>query len=141
MSYDPEYHRRYYRSNRDRILAYGAKRQRDKVVEVNAYHRKYRRGIREEVITHYGGACTCCGERRLQFLTLDHESGKGNEHRRTFSSKQSNDPVYRWIRKNNFPAGYSILCWNCNCGRSINGGICPHKQETEEHGSTSEIQS
>jgi hypothetical protein len=19
-----------------------------------------------------------------------------------------------------------VLCWNCNCGRAKNGGICPH---------------
>jgi hypothetical protein len=24
-----------------------------------------------------------------------------------------------------------VLCFNCNCGRYHNGGICPHKQITE----------
>jgi hypothetical protein len=36
--------------------------------------------------------------------------------------------------KNNFPRGYRILCYNCNCGRALNNGICPHKdfREREE---------
>jgi hypothetical protein len=21
----------------------------------------------------------------------------------------------------------AVLCWNCNCGRYLNGGVCPHK--------------
>lgn len=25
-----------------------------------------------------------------------------------------------------FPAEYQILCFNCNIGRSRNGGRCPH---------------
>lgn len=22
---------------------------------------------------------------------------------------------------------YQLLCFNCNCGRHRNGGVCPHK--------------
>jgi hypothetical protein len=28
-------------------------------------------------------------------------------------------------------AGFQVLCWNCNCGRAFNNGICPHVENTE----------
>ena len=28
----------------------------------------------------------------------------------------------------NFPDFLQILCFNCNCGRNRNGGICPHME-------------
>lgn len=30
------------------------------------------------------------------------------------------------IKMLNYPEGYQVLCYNCNCGKSINNGICPH---------------
>lgn len=34
---------------------------------------------------------------------------------------------YRWLRKHSYPKGnFRLLCFNCNCGRELNGGICPH---------------
>jgi hypothetical protein len=32
-----------------------------------------------------------------------------------------------WLKRNNFPSGYRVLCMNCNHGRKRNGGICPHE--------------
>ncbi len=34
--------------------------------------------------------------------------------------------------ENNFPPGFRVLCYNCNCGRNHNKGICPHKKPVEE---------
>ena len=45
--------------------------------------------------------------------------------------KTKSSKFYLWLKRNNFPPGYQVLCWNCNCGRSINNGICPHKTERE----------
>jgi hypothetical protein len=30
--------------------------------------------------------------------------------------------------KHRFPAGFQVLCLNCNHGRFRNGGICPHQR-------------
>lgn len=80
----------------------------------------------------YGGyRCACCGETHKEFLTLDHMGGNGAAHRREMFGANAcgSSVVYRYLVKNGFPPGYQVLCFNCNCGRQLNGGICPHKQQ------------
>jgi hypothetical protein len=103
----------------------------DKYVEVQ---RKCRKKAKLEVVQHYGGKCACCGETELLFLTMDHINNDGAKHRRemsdgkrTSSGREVGSQIYFWLRKNNFPTGFQILCWNCNCGRNLNGGVCPHR--------------
>jgi len=91
------------------------------------YSRERSRKLKLEVLTHYGGnppKCTCCGETEIIFLTIDHIDGGGREHRKKVGDGST---FYRWLIKNNYPVGYQILCYNCNCGKAKNGGICPHQ--------------
>lgn len=82
----------------------------------------YLRRLKIEVITAYGGKCACCGVAELAFLTIDHIKGGGGRHRRMIGN------LYRWLKRHGFPKGdFQCLCFNCNCGRKVNGGICPHK--------------
>jgi len=92
-----------------------------------AYNRKYEQRVKDEVFNHYGGyICACCGITHKVFLTIDHIHGGGSKHRKeTGGGGKFN---YRWIRKNNYPEGFQVLCWNCNCGRARNNDICPHKE-------------
>ena len=82
--------------------------------------------IRQEVISHYGGFCKCCGERELRFLTLDHIGQDGAKHR-----KETNTPggtrFYYWVRRNGYPDFLRVLCYNCNMAMFHNGGTCPHE--------------
>lgn len=82
------------------------------------------RALRDEVLAAYGNACACCGERERSFLQIDHKHGKGREDRMAglYSARW-----YRWLKKNGFPDDYQLLCANCNWGRHLNGGICPHQ--------------
>jgi len=94
-----------------------------------ASHRAYRNyciKLKNEVINYYGGECACCGIKWLAFLTIDHVDGRGKAHRRQVG--RCGLAFYRWLKKNKFPKGYQVLCWNCNCGRAINNGVCPHKE-------------
>lgn len=78
------------------------------------------------VLSHYSNnklECACCGEHHLEFLTIDHISGGGNEHRREIG-----DNLYRWLVLNNFPPGFQVLCSNCNTALGIYGA-CPHQSE------------
>jgi len=91
---------------------------------------EYRRREREKhqlyfemIVAHYGGKCACCGETNHKFLTVDHINGGGHKHRKQISNK-----IYRWLVLNNFPDGYQILCFNCNCGKNRNHGVCPHQE-------------
>jgi len=88
---------------------------------------KRRRRVR--VIQHYGGRCRCCGETALPFLALDHINGDGNTNRKIAGG--TGTTFYLWVEKNGYPEGFQVLCHNCNVGRYINGGICPHEQRRE----------
>ena len=80
--------------------------------------------LRHQAIVAYGGyRCRCCGTTEPLFLTIDHIAGGGNRHRRQLNS----GTIYRWLRDHGYPAGYQVLCINCNLGRHLNGGECPHR--------------
>jgi hypothetical protein len=87
--------------------------------------------VRVEVLKHYGGdppKCACCGEDNLVFLSIDHIKGNGSAHRRKIDPKKKmggNGFVY-WLKKNKFPKGYQILCYNCNFAKRQNAK-CPHQ--------------
>ncbi len=84
--------------------------------------------LKEECLQHYGNKCSCCGEHTEEFLTLEHNLGNGNLHRKKlFKHNVGGSHMYRWLKKQDYPAGYSILCMNCNWAKRY-GGICPHKK-------------
>jgi hypothetical protein len=92
--------------------------------------KKYRDKLIMEALVHYGGdppKCACCGEMIIKFLCIDHINGKGNEHRKLIAKN-----LYLWLKEQGYPEGYQVLCYNCNCGRARNNGICPHKGEKKE---------
>jgi hypothetical protein len=73
----------------------------------------------------YGGClCSCCGELELCFLGLDHINNDGNKE--TVSGHR----LYRKLRKAGYPPGFRVLCHNCNLGRYLNGGTCPHASKS-----------
>lgn len=84
--------------------------------------------IKDAVIAKYGGKCACkkCPENKnphRRFLTMDHETPVGaarednyNMHKRLYYSEE-------------LLPGFRVLCFNCNCGRYINGGLCPHEED------------
>lgn len=81
--------------------------------------------LKLEVFKAYGGPhCACCGQSILGFLTLDHINNDGAAHRK----KVPGTELYEWVKDNNFPPGFRVLCYDCNIGRSkTEGNICPHK--------------
>lgn len=83
-----------------------------------------RMNLKYELVTAYGGTCTCCGEWRIDFLTLEHLSHDGNIHRK---SAKTSIKVYTDVKDSGFPKDkYTILCMNCNWASRFNG-VCPHK--------------
>jgi len=86
-----------------------------------------RRRLKIAVMSHYCGgkpSCQCCGEENLYFLTIDHINGNGSKHRRESVGAAH---ICGWLKKHRFPDGYQVLCMNCNFGRKLAGGVCPHK--------------
>lgn len=83
------------------------------------------KALRQEVIDHYGGKCTCCGEHNYVFLAIDHKNNNGAEERRNNKQAKASDSSFlRWIKQRNYPDDYQILCHNCNWAK-FRGG-CPH---------------
>ena len=91
----------------------------------NEYQKQQRQKLRKIVLEHYSGnqpTCACCGENHIEFLCIDHINGGGNKHFRQIGMAN----FYYWLRRNNFPLGYRVLCHNCNISLG-NYGYCPHK--------------
>ena len=92
----------------------------------NASSREYNERLHIDCFAGYGNRCACCGENDRLFLTLDHVNRDGAEQRRKLNLK-SNLQIYRIAIEQGFPDDYQILCFNCNCGRERNNGVCPHQ--------------
>ena len=79
---------------------------------------------RQDVLDAYGRKCACCGETEEKFLSIDHIDGGGAEHRRSIGMRGGGQ-FYCWLRREGFPAGFQVLCMNCNHAKG-NYGACPH---------------
>lgn len=91
--------------------------------------RRWAAKVKLEAFDAYGGRiCACCEETTIQFLSIDHVNNDGNTHQTT---KSRRGVRYHQLRKLGWPNNppLQVLCMNCNWGKRINGGICPHKME------------
>ena len=87
----------------------------------------WRNTDKQDAIEHYGGICACCGESNQAFLTIDHINGGGTQHRKKNKNGSIvGNSVYRWLRKQGYPDGHQVLCFNCNCAKGLYGQ-CPHQ--------------
>lgn len=87
---------------------------------------EYRRQLRLAAFKVYGEYCLCCGETNDIFLCIDHVNNDGAVHRRT--DLRCGKTIYIWLRRNNYPAGFQTLCYNCNMAKA-KVGICPHQSQ------------
>lgn len=99
----------------------------------NKTNKLLRKKHRDIVFEHYAGnppKCACCGESEYYFLTIDHIDGGARRDNRLKIRPNSGHSLWRWLIQHNFPEGFQVLCYNCNCGRGrFKDGICPHKRE------------
>lgn len=85
--------------------------------------------VRDAAYAAYGGPkCACCGETEPRFLTIDHIDNDGHIHRKKHRSATN---IYGWLKARKYPPGFQVLCANCNFGKALNGGTCPHKSRQE----------
>lgn len=89
----------------------------------NQKGRDYRLRCRQKALEVYGNQCKCCGEKRKEFLAIDHTAGGGTRHRKEISSD-----IYTWLKQQNYPVGFQILCHNCNMSLGFYD-YCPHQLE------------
>lgn len=109
-----------YLANRKRYKSKPATREKERIAaRARTANRKRR------VIDHYGGKCACCGERSIEFLSLDHIDGGGSKHRKTLGAKFGSS-MYVWAEQQGYPIMFRVLCMNCNWARG-QYGYCPHE--------------
>ena len=126
-----EYHRIWYLKNKERISLHGKKWRKENRERSNWLKKRWTRKLRYNTLLHYSNGdlkCACCSVKPLEFLTLDHINGGGTKHRKELGKGGSS--VYQWLKNNNYPEGYQVLCFNCNCSIGMLG-YCPHNMEKD----------
>lgn len=87
---------------------------------------KYKTKLWNKLFEIYGNECECCGESNKKFLTVDHVDPIGGDR-----TKREKKDIVGYLHSLGWPTdNIRILCFNCNCGRERNGGICPHHDIT-----------
>ena len=126
-NYLKDYFPKYYKKNRDRILAQMKEKYRktkhltkDKK---NEYVRNRYKNIRNKIIDNYGGKCVCCSETIREFLCIDHV---GYGIHKPLGKRLPNNQFYKYIIEHNYPNEFQILCQNCNHAKAFYKE-CPHK--------------
>lgn len=114
---DPETHRQrqrdYRRENIERVLAYNRQ-----------WLTGYRARLRAEMIAAYGSVCSCCGEAEPIFLQLDHIHNDGHIDRKL---NKTSAKLLAALKREGWPKDrHQLLCANCNFGKMMNNGVCPH---------------
>jgi hypothetical protein len=77
--------------------------------------------VQEEVIQAYGGRCACCFENHTEFMSIDHINGYNGVGPRAGAG------LYRWLKRNGYPAGFRVLCHSCNFALGHHG-YCSHSR-------------
>lgn len=78
--------------------------------EILAKKRAYSMLLKKSSFDAYGRAvCVLCGNECFDVLTIDHIYGGGTQHTNKFGGR-----IYAWLKKNNYPLGFRVLCRNCN---------------------------
>ena len=115
-----QYHKDYYQSHREVIKQKTTKYRREHPEMVKQADRKIRARYKMEVFTHYSDgntpACANCRIDDIDVLVIDHINGGGAALRR---NKTEASNLVWWLKKNNYPSGYQVLCANCNQKKSI----------------------
>lgn len=117
----------YFRKNKETIRIYkrgwcakNKKRNRE-------YHKEYCENLRFSILAVLSDGqpkCSCCSENKVEFLTIDHIDRKGIKYGKNKDLKTIQQ-FFLWLIHNNFPEGYRVLCYNCNCSLG-HYGYCPH---------------
>jgi len=108
------YNRKYRQLNADKIRSQHSSYRTANLDAMKARDAAYGKAAKIDVLMQYGGIkCALCPENRLGALTIDHIDGNGGAHRAS-TNCSSGKKFYLWLKRNNFPTGYRVLCSNCN---------------------------
>ena len=105
----------------EELKTYQKEYRKNNAQKIRDYRKKVASDAQQEGIQIYGGKCSCCGEKRKEFLTMEHLNGRDkNKRKRTGKSAWLQLKIQGWPKK-----GITVLCYNCNCAKNTYGS-CPH---------------
>lgn len=127
---EKEYMKQWRQNNLRKVRTYQVKDRWKRKEKKKQYDRMYyheqknirkteRDRIRLDVLKHYSHGileCSLCGYDIIEALDIDHIYGGGNKHRENLFGKTESAGFgfYKWLKKNNYPDGFRVLCKNCN---------------------------
>lgn len=111
--------------HKDEKRQYDEQYRKDNAARISERRKLELQTLKKEVFQAYGGKCSCCGEPQIDFLAIDHKDGGGTQARKKNSLWGRR--MYFWLKKNNYPSGFQVLCHNCNWSVHLHGGTCIHK--------------
>lgn len=117
--------REYHEANREQIIDRVNKWVKENPQKRRKNYLAYYYRLQDAAIRAYGGyKCKWCGIDEPLVLTLDHINNDGAEHRKELGTL-GGAPFYRWLKENDYPDGFQVLCMNCNHAKHRNGGVLP----------------
>jgi len=67
--------------------------------------------LKKDIIMKYSDGkmeCECCGNKNIEFLTIDHIDENGAKERRKHGTGHN---YYRWLKKNDYPTDLNLRCY------------------------------
>lgn len=99
-----------------------AKYQHAHLAQCNITAKRCIRKVHDAVLDALGGKCSCCREKRRNFLSLEHIKGGGGKHRKSLGNGYS---YWKSVLDAGCPKDeYTVLCYNCNLSRGFYGYCC-----------------
>lgn len=124
------YTQKYYQEHKEEYAARRKKWAKENKDKLNTYNQKYRDADRPRyraygkkadektklnILKQYAQSetpsCANCGIDDIRVLCIDHLNNNGREEREKIGFGGT---FYQWLKTNDYPEGYQVLCWNCN---------------------------
>ena len=108
-------------NHKDRANEFKRKWKEANLDEVKVQDKKTAVKLKTDILFHYSGGeikCARCGITDTDVLCLDHVDGGGNKQRKELQLVGGSG-FYRWLRTNDYPEGFQVLCANCNLKKRI----------------------
>ena len=127
MVYNSEQYKSWYHKNNKELLEKKKIWRDNNKDKIKAQNKRSHVKIKRNIMNHYSEGkmeCKCCGQNYFWHLTIEHINGGGNKHREQVGEGAN---FYQWLKNNNYPEGFEVLCYNCNCGRRATNNKCEHR--------------
>lgn len=124
-AWQKEYNKKYREANKEKLTEANKEYRRNNKARTNHKNREAAARLKLEVFKHYCDGedikCAACGFSDIRALDLDHINNDGADHRRDHLGRRTacGGSTYSWLKRNNYPSGFQVLCRNCNWIKEI----------------------